>query len=114
VEFGGKYHLLGKYSLLGVARYESGSNEDEELCYFEQEYCYGNRILKGDVSARSEEHYGILIQSSIRNRFEFYRNNRIESICFVYVQQYEEIPEDFTLPGPDEQEFVMLLRDILG
>lgn len=102
--FKGKCHLAGSYKMKGVC----GCYGDE---YIDQP-CYGNAVLRFGGRVGRMQHEGK--PDKKRSSFEYFKDNFIESICFIEVDGYAEVPENLVMPEIGGLEYETLFRDILG
>lgn len=103
--FRGKCHLIGSYKMKGVcAPYGNGVYSDQT--------CYGNAVLR--FGGREGGRFYKGKPDKKRSSFEYFKDNFIESICFIGVHEYGEVSENPVMPEIGEREYEVLFRDILG
>ncbi len=103
--FQGKYIIVGRYRLTGVASINNFSQGYERQCV------YGNCILKTEYHSFVDFDKGTPLYD-ISDNINF-RNDIIESICYIPIKYFDTY-EDMQSYDLSHNDITMLMRDILG
>lgn len=103
--FQGKYIIVGRYRLSGVACINNFSQGYERQCV------YGNRVLKTEYHSFVDFDKGVPLYNI--NDITNYKDDIIESICYIPIKYFDTY-EDMQSYDLSHDDIIALMRDILG